>query len=198
MKVCIHILFMFFLCIGSGKAQDRDPNRDKYVIILDIQKHFTKNVIQEAEANQLLNTINSVIDTTYPSHIIYVKSVLTTLNISFKGVDVDTLPDLDFDERLKVVNGNIIVKNKANAFDSNALRDFLKQNSTTDIIVLGLMAEHCVYKTLLGGNDLGYHMYTIPNAIIGKSQKSKEKILTKLEKKGIKTIKANPDEIKNN
>lgn len=51
-----------------------------------------------------------------------------------------------------------------------------------------LMAKECASKTLYGGKELGYDMYFIPEAIVGKSQKSKNKAVKKLKKNGIKVI----------
>lgn len=50
------------------------------------------------------------------------------------------------------------------------------------------MAEECASKTLYGGKELGYDMYFIPEAIVGKSQKSKNKAMKKLKKNGIKVL----------
>ncbi|MGD2034469.1 MAG: isochorismatase family protein [Bacteroidales bacterium] len=161
---------------------------DTVVIVLDIQQHFTRHVIPDSSAVDLINTINSVIENTDPEKVIYVKSVLSVLTVSFKGIHVDTLPELDLDERLAIVNENIVTKNKPNAFDFKELNDLLEQRNAENIIVVGLMAEHCVYKTLTGGKKLGYNMFVIPGAICGKSAKSKTKVLDKLEKKGIRSL----------
>ncbi|HPD95838.1 MAG: cysteine hydrolase [Bacteroidales bacterium] len=185
-KILMAIILTFtFYC---GMAQNEKQSQDKYLIVLDIQQHFTEGIIPNNEAAQLISTINSIIATWDKSKIIYVKSVLTTLNISAKGFKIDTLPQLEFDKRLNVVNNNIVLKNKANAFKSTELTNLLKQNQVKDIVVVGLMAEHCVYQTLIGGKKLGYHMHVIPEAVAGKTTDSKMKIMSKLAKKGINTI----------
>lgn len=189
-KIAFTVLTTCFLIHGIVFSQDKNIKqiKDKYVIVLDIQKHFTEDVIPDKEAEQLIKTINAIVDKANPEKVIYVKSILTTLNISLKGFDVDTLPKLEFDNRLNIVNDQIVVKNKANAFKSKELTKILEKNNAKKVIVVGLMAGHCVYKTLLGGMKLGYKMYAIPEAIAGKSAKSKKRILRKLENKNVEFI----------
>jgi nicotinamidase-related amidase len=95
------------------------------------------------------------------------------------------------DKRLNLVNDNILTKEEPNTFTLKALNDFLKQKNAREIIIIGLLAEQCVYESLIAGKKLGYYMYIIPEAIVGKSQKSKEKVIKKLLKKGIKILDIN-------
>jgi hypothetical protein len=53
------------------------------------------------------------------------------------------------------------------------------------------MAEQCVYESLLAGEELGYSMYAIPEAIAGKSIRSKDKVMKKLAEKGVEIIPMN-------
>jgi len=92
------------------------------------------------------------------------------------------------DERLNQVNKNIITKKGVDAFTEKELIQFLQKNNTKEAIVVGLMADYYIKETLLGGKELGYEMYFIPEAILGKSEQKKEKILTKLMGKGIKKL----------
>ena len=187
-KIFFILLAICHVFNSIALTQNIEQIKDKYLIVLDIQQHFTKNVIQETEAEMLIKTINSIINDANPQKVIYVKSILTTLNISLKGFDVDTLPKLDFDNRLNIVNDQIVVKNKANAFKSKKLTNLLEKDNDKEVIVVGLMAEHCVYKTLLGGKKSGYEMFVIPEAIAGKSTEGKDKIVNKMKKQNIEII----------
>ena len=166
--------------------------QNKFVIVLDVQQEFTENHMTENSAQKLIDSVNYVIENTDPKKVIYVSdtTVHKVLSISFKkGVTIDTtLSKYDFDNRLKLVNENMFCKTGANAFESNELINFLEENNAKEIIVIGLMAEGCASATLFGGKELGYEMYVIPEAIVGKSEKSKNKAVKKLKKKGIKTL----------
>ena len=187
-KIFFILLAICHVFNSIALTQNIEQIKDKYLIVLDIQQHFTKNVIQETEAEMLIKTINSIINDANPQKVIYVKSILTTLNISLKGFDVDTLPKLDFDNRLNIVNDQIVVKNKANAFKFEKLTNLLEKDNDKEVIVVGLMAEHCVYKTLLGGKKSGYEMFVIPEALAQKSTESKDKIVNKMKKQNIEII----------
>jgi nicotinamidase-related amidase len=95
------------------------------------------------------------------------------------------------DKRMNLVNDHILTKEKPNTFTVKALNDFIKQTKTKDIIIIGLLAEECLYSSLIAGKELGYTMYVIPEAIIGKSKKSKDKVIRKLIKNGIKVVDIN-------
>ena len=195
MKEVIKItLVLGFLVFNSSMSysQTKEMLQDKFVIVLDIQEEFTENHMTENSAQELINSVNYVIENTDPKKVIYVSdtTVHKVLSISFKkGFTIDTtLSKYDLDNRLKLVNENMFCKTGANAFESVELTNFLEENNAKEIIVIGLMAEECTSKTLLGGKELGYDMYVIPEAIVGKSQKSKNKAVKKLEKKGIKIL----------
>jgi nicotinamidase-related amidase len=98
-----------------------------------------------------------------------------------------------FDKRMNNVNEQVFIKEKssASAFIIEELNDFLKQHNANEIVIIGLMAEGSLYKSLIEGKDLGYDMYTIPEAIIGKTQKSKDKAVKKLAKEGVKILAIN-------
>lgn len=178
-----------FLSIAAGFngfSQESGFLKDKYLVVLDIQDHFTKGVIGESLSEPLIQTINGLIDRSDPERVIYIRSVLSTFTIGLSGCSTDTLPNLELDSRLKLVNRQIFTKNKANAFTSPELQEFLAGKNSREFVVVGLMAGHCVLKTLLWGQGKGYVMYYIPEAIMDKTQGRKEKALKTLQKKGIR------------
>ncbi len=189
------ILFLSITLLFSNPCfpQSPDKKNEKFIIVLDIQEHFTQDILSDDIADNLITNINQITDKIESNNIIYIQSLLRTLSLSFKGFDIDTIPGMDLDSKLILKNNNIIEKKTANAFEVNELNQYLKKNNAKEIIVVGLMAEHCVYETLLGGKEKGYDMYVVPNAIIGKSDKSKEKIIKKLTSKDIHVL--NMDEI---
>lgn len=185
------ILVIVLFNSSMSYSQSKEMLQNKYVIVLDVQEEFTENSMSEITAQKLIDSINYVIENTDPKNVIYVRdtTVHKVLTVSFKGVKVDTtISKYDLDNRLKLVNDNIFCKNGGSAFKSVELTNFLEKNNAKEIIVIGLMAEECTSETLYGGKELGYDMFVIPEAIVGKSQKSKNKALKKLEKKGINIL----------
>lgn len=176
------------LIVFSAIAQNNATTNDKILIILDIQKRFTETSISDSSAKCLLKNSNEIIAHFNPKNIVYIQSIARVLNVSFKGFRTDTLPDLEFDSRLNIVGKNIFSKNKANAFKSDIISNFIEQSGINEIVVIGLLAEHCVKETLIGGKSKGYTMLYVPEAIAAKNSESKLKAEHKLRKAGIGTI----------
>lgn len=180
--------------IETDTSLNIDPSNDKFLIVLDIQKFYTIGKLPESSAQKLMDSVNYVINHFNPKNVIYIKSLHRLLNLSlsrpFIYVSFDTAA-MRFDERLIMVNKQIFTKDSANAFTINDLNNFLKQNNAKEIVIIGLMAEECIYESLLGGKDSGYNMYMIPEAIIGKSEKSKDKMIKKIRDSGIKILNIN-------
>jgi nicotinamidase-related amidase len=166
----------------------------KLLLVVDIQEYYTKNKLPEATAQNLIDSVNTIISYTNPDNVIYIRSIHKVLNLSFSSpflyVSHDTAA-MRFDKRMSLVNDHIYTKEESNIFAVKALIDYVEQNNTKEIIIIGLMAEQCVYKSLLAGEELGYAMYAIPGAIAGKSIRSKDKVMKKLAEKGVEILAMN-------
>jgi len=182
--------FVFgLICIFLSISQNRVFAQQKYLMVLDIQEQFIKGKSYESSAKIMINNVNDLISNFNQDKIIYIKSTGKILVISLKGFSTDTMLVPDFDTRLNIVNDNIFIKvSTGNAFNSEQLINFLKRKDAKDIVIVGLLAEKCIYQTALGGKARRYDIYIIPEAITGKSAKSKSKVFAKLQKKGIKII----------
>lgn len=185
--LCVLLVFVSALLTKSYAQSNLNPLEDKMLIVLDVQEYSTKKMTED-QSEQFINTLNSAIEKANPEDVIYVKAIHRRLNLTLTKIYVDTLPHLDLDKRLIIVNENIFNKTKGNAFSSDSLVHFVKGKGIKDIVVIGLMAEHCAKETLLGGDKLGYNMYFIPEAMVGETDKSKLKTFNKLKEKGIKEL----------
>lgn len=185
-KIVLPITIVLFSL--NIRAQQYENKKNTYVIVMDIQPYFTENMLNVAEAEKLINATNSLISKTNPENIIYVKTYHRMLVLSWKGIKVDTISNMEFDESLDIVNENIFIKTKMNAFTLDELNLFLQKRAAEKIVIAGLMAEDCIYQTLLGGKNNGFEMYVIPETIAAKSQKKKEKTLKKMIKKGVRVL----------
>jgi nicotinamidase-related amidase len=183
------VLVLIFTMLTKSFAQAAEnPLDNKLLVVLDVQEYTTKYLLPDSTAEHFINKVNNIIEKANPENVIYIKAIHRTLNLSLSKIYIDTLPHMDLYERLIIVNQRIFCKTKANAFSSDQLSDFVKKTGIKEIVVIGLMAEHCGIKTLLGGKDLGYKMYYVSEALLGESEVSKSKILNKLRKKGISEL----------
>ncbi|MBU1719052.1 MAG: isochorismatase family protein [Bacteroidetes bacterium] len=56
------------------------------------------------------------------------------------------------------------------------------------IVIFGLLAEKCLYKTAPGGMKKGFEVFEVPDAIVGKTPESKEKAIRKMIGKGVQIL----------
>lgn len=169
------------LILGLGCfAQSKIEN--KILLVIDIQKHFTETTISDSSAKSLIENSNKIIANFNPKNVVYIQSIARVLNVSLKGFRVDTLPNLELDSNLNVVNNNIFTKNKGNAFTSESFSSFIEKSGLKEIVVIGLLAEHCVKETLIGGKNKGYEMFYVPEAIAAKNSENKTNAMVKFHK----------------
>jgi len=178
-----------FLLIGLAFLPAIAFSQGKFLLVLDVQEQFIKDKPYEDVAGSMIANIDSLIAGFEKDKILYVKSAVKALVINSKGFSTDTLPAPDFDPRLNIVNDQIFIKvSTGDAFASAELMNYLRSRNASDIIVTGLLAEKCISATALGGVKKGFSVFLVPEAVAGKSEKSKTRALEKLEKKGIRII----------
>jgi len=182
---CLLMIGILSLNSTHVYSQEKEYKNDKYVIVLDVQQYWTGKTLSEKASEEMLASINALIDKTDPSKIIYVKSIARVASLSFKGVKIDTVPNQDFDPALRIVNNTVFMKDEGDAFTASELTSFLSKNNVKEIILTGLLAEECVSRTAIGGLSRNYAVYIIPEAVGAKSEKSKKKSLEKLSKAGV-------------
>lgn len=184
MKQFILTSILLVFLSASLAAQCADAFRNKYVIVLDIQKYFTDNAPDSTTA-KLIAAVNTVISKADKDKVIYVKTIMKTLSFTLRGIKVDTVANHEFCKDLQIVNKHIFIKDEANAFTTKRIATFLKNHDAKDIIIVGLLAEQCVSSTALGGLELGYNIYVVPAAIMGKTTESKADAIDQLKRKGV-------------
>ncbi|MGE0018288.1 MAG: cysteine hydrolase family protein [Draconibacterium sp.] len=176
------------LIFASVFAVAKNPLSGKYVLVIDIQEIWTRQLMSPEESKLLIENVNSIIGYAETEKVIYIETVAANLRLNFNGISVGFPEGLQLDDRLMIVNSNKIIKNKPNSFSSDQLRSFIKTHQASEFVVVGLFAEHCVLETLLGGLKLGYKMAIIPEAIAGSSVESKTKALETSKQNGVEII----------
>lgn len=193
--VSMILIFMFFR--QPGRASEDSVLKGKYLIVLDIQEHSTKMEMDNEKAESLINNINLLIELSDSDKVIYIESISAKLVVSLTGLYVEFDEGLSLDHRLNIINDNKFVKNEPNAFTSEQLVDFIRKKNARDFVVVGLLAEHCIAATLQGGEDLGFNMYFINEAIAGITENGKTEALQKAVKMGAEELQFDKLKLKN-
>lgn len=189
MKILILGLVFLFSSLFAF-SQKSEVLEGKFLIVLDVQEYYNDK-LPESSVQKLLISVNDVISQFDPKQVVYVKSNHKVLNLSLSSPFIYVSYDsaaMHFDKRLNLVNDQVFTKIDYSVFSVDALNQFLKQKEAKEIVIVGLLAEECIYKSLISGQENGYQMYTIPEAILAKSDKSKTKVLKKLVQKGIRFL----------
>jgi nicotinamidase-related amidase len=179
---------LIIICVSFNLMQNKAFAQGRYLIVLDIQEFHKKNKLQDSTVKEMVQNVNSLISHFDTAHIIYVKATGKALNISLKGFSVDTLPAPPFDNNLTIVGSNIFTKIEGDAFTSAELMSFLESRKAKEIVLVGLMAEKCIYNTALGGKSRSYDIIIVTEAIVGTTPKKKETAINEMKEKGIKFI----------
>ncbi|MFC2152201.1 cysteine hydrolase family protein [Bacteroidota bacterium] len=183
----ISLLFLSISVKATYAQIKNNPLSNKIVIVVHIQEDFGEDQLTKESTADAIIKINQVIEEAEPENVIYARSIHKILNLTLKKIYVDKI-DLELDDRLKIVNQNTFSDNNGNVFTSGGLIEYIKGKNINEVVIIGRVAEGCITKTILGGKKLGYEMYIISDAIIGKSEKSKAKALNKLKEKGVKEL----------
>lgn len=176
------------MCLSLNLIQNKAFSQERYLIVLDIQDFPKKDKIQDSTVRDMILNVNSLISHFDTEKVIYIKAAGNALNVTFKGISVVTLPAPEFDSTLQVVNSNTFFKTKGDAFTSTEFISFIESKKVTEFVLVGLMAERCLYDTALGGKERGYDITVVPEGIVGTTPKDKVKAILKMKNKGIEFV----------
>ncbi|MEI8048984.1 MAG: isochorismatase family protein [Bacteroidota bacterium] len=184
-KIAIRLICIF---LGLISVHNKAFSQERYLIVLDIQEFTKKDTQLDSSVMAMIQNANFVISHFSAGKVIYIKAAGKALSITSKGFSVDTLPAPGFARTLSIVSDNIFLKIEGDAFTSAELIQFLESRKAREIVLVGLMAEKCIYDTALGGKERGYDITIVPEGIVGMTPKKKDKAIQKMKEKGIKFI----------
>ncbi|MFV0590149.1 MAG: cysteine hydrolase family protein [Draconibacterium sp.] len=179
---------LLMILIVSAAAQAKTSILNKYILVIDMQEIGTLEKLEPLVAQQLIDNVNRVIERADPQKVIYVEAIMAKLNISLQGLQIEVLPGMFLDKRLKLVNDTRIVKTTADTFTAKQFKSFIDSTGANDFVIVGMMAEHCIKATALGGIENGFRMLAIPEAIAGESEIAKNEALSQLAQSGVEII----------
>ncbi len=186
------LLAIFFVLSGKDvQSQIENHPENKCLIVLDAQQYYTHGKLAGSSAQKAIEAINLVISKMDADQVIYVNRDHKLLNLTyippFFYTSIDSAA-MQMDENLEKRNENVFTREKPNAFSSNELLGFLEKNHVKEIIMIGFLAEDYFCPSVFQGEELGFKISVVPQAIIAKSQKGKDKAIEKLKEKGVAVI----------
>jgi len=185
-KTSHHRWLVLLICLLSfGLSQQRLKAQDTWLMVLDMQDFQLKDQSLNASIDSIIPHINRLIAAFGAERVIYVRATGKSLNISLKGIRTDTLPAKPFYSRLEVVNNNCFNKVEGDAFTVCELRQFLENRQVTDIVLVGILADKCIYHTALGGSSRGYRLTLVPEATVGSTTRKQAKAFEAMKAKGL-------------
>lgn len=187
------VLLAIFFVFSAKDVQSQVNNhpKNKYLIVLDAQQYYTHGKLAGSSVQKAIETVNSVISQMDADKVIYVNRDHKLLNLTYIPPFFYTSLDsaaMQMDENLDKRNENVFTREKPNAFSSIDLLDFLKKNHVKEIIMIGFLAEDYFCTSVFRGRELGFNISVVPEAIIAKSQKGKDKALKGLKENGVAVI----------
>ena len=193
----ILLCLLFLIAVScSNKHIANYNNPQKALVIMDMQLDFIGENAKmpiENQVEDLIQTVNDIISD-YNSEgykIIYIKNVFSKHDIAnfFRNkAAVEGTTGIDIDPRIKIVSENIFEKKRSSAFSNKKFENYLIQNQINELYITGLMAEGCVYYTVVGGLDRKYTVSYIENAVGTRKMKNLEATKEKLNKKGARIL----------
>lgn len=179
---------VFFITISFFANGQSSQLSNKYVLVIDMQEIGTKQMLESNYAQNLLDKVNLVISKAYSDKVLYVEAIMAKLGVSLTKLNVQFEPGLALDDRLTLVGNTRIIKTKANTFTSEQLQKYIKETGASEFVIVGLMAEHCIKETALGGVNEGFSISVIPDAIAAESDQGKKETMLELQKAGVNIL----------
>lgn len=186
-KILLNIV-PFLFCICLNLIENKALSQERCLIVLDIQELNLKNKQLESSVQEMILNVNALISHFNPENVIYIKASGKAISLTSKGFSVVALSAPEFDSALNIVSKNTFTKIEGDAFTLPELISFLENKKTKEIVLVGLMAEECLFDTAIGGKERGFDVKIVPEGIVGTTPKKKDKAINKLKAKGISFI----------
>ncbi len=193
-KIKIAVLSLIVILLNISAYGQSTPK--KALLVIDIQENLinpnSKIHMDTTGLDNFFANLNHAITefNNQNSMVIYVVNEWTnpvknmvTGNVCKKGGQ-----GVGPDKRMILVNDCIYVKSKPNALSNSDLLNYLRENSISEVMVCGLLAEGCVKATVKGLINEKFQVTVIENVLGSKNETKKQKVLQYLQHNKIKTI----------
>ncbi len=142
----------------------------KALLVVDMQnvcvgKDHAKMFRYDGE--ELIRSVNEVIDGYRPNEVYYIQNAMKKNFMSrlmpFSAYEGSY--EVELVQGLRVVNRNLYVKYKGNAFTNEVFAKDLRDAGVTEVAIVGLDGGGCVARTALGACEEGYSVTLVTRAI---------------------------------
>ena len=185
--------------VGKENVGEVEHKMDKTaVLVMDIQKDFISETARmpvcQTQVEPMLCIINQVIKEASSNNndVIYIVNEFEKkdwiANWFRNYAAIKGQPGAELDERLNVVNDCFFSKSKSDALINSQLCEFISKRDIKQLILVGVFAEGCISATALSALRRGYKVAILKDAVAGKSNRSRDKALTKLARQGVDII----------
>ena len=160
-------VFVFFFKMNLYSQESELTMKTKALLIIDIQMfYFPGGSVPLVGAENAAQNASRILDFSRKNNIL----VIHIQHNSKSGFDIHPL--------VKPLNNEkVFTKNEANAFNGTDLLEYLKMNSITELIIVGMQTHMCVEAATRAAYDLGFKCTVIENACATRDLKFKDKIV---------------------
>jgi len=181
--------------VSTGRPIKKMNEIHPALLVIDVQEATTGELSLNSyyikKSTELIDNINTVAEQfkfrKFP--IIYIRSEITNplinlLNSSFaKGSK-----GAQFDNRLKLLSHNELIKSRNDAFINTNLDSFLVENNINHLYITGLDAAYCLNVTIAAALNRKYHISIINDAVLSESEAMKDSMLIEFSKRNVQHI----------
>lgn len=176
-----------FLSFTKGYTIQEYDHPQKALIVIDLQRDLTtrqgKFVINLKQTDKAIENVNRLIDNAdrFDMDVIYIRHEVKPNFIVNRLPKIPCLKGTagaEMDRRIHVVNRNIFVKNRLDAFSDRAFEDYLHGRRIAYLIFTGVDAQFCVDRTLKAALNRGFKTTVVTDAV---ATKNEERLHKKIE-----------------
>ena len=99
-------------------------------------------------------------------------------------------PGSDIDPRVVMAEGRRFVKTKGDAFSNPDLTAFLNSRGIARVVLTGVFAEGCIWRTALGALRQGFAPVVVADAVASANDMRRSAALEKMRRRGIAIVSA--------
>jgi nicotinamidase-related amidase len=175
---------------------DNLVNKNSALLIIDIQNDLTqpngKVHVDQKQVNQIISNINklSCILNDNNFDIIYIRHEYKSpfFKIILKNALSEKSDGANFDERLKIHDNTIFIKNYMDPFSNRKFQQYLNSKNIGNLLISGIDAKYCIDKTALSAIQKGYNVTVLSDGIAGSSDAIRNNKISDYQKFGAKII----------
>lgn len=188
MKIFTVILFTFTTSLFAAEA----------LFVMDMQRDFVgkeaKYSIEESSKGPVISNVNTVIQKAQQKGIpvVYIRTEFSPYdiikNVFRKFAAIRGNEGAKMDERILMVSDLEFIKDESNALTNKDLMSWLQSEGITNLVLVGVFSDKCVYKTAKGAIKVSLGVSVIKEAVATSSHENYVESLQNLEALGATMI----------